>query len=476
MPYRILTWNPEHAAGTSFVPDRQALRAPGVPTVFDDDQRPVVDVNQWLLELASSHRQSSWETYAREVVRLAAHFEREYGVGLLSDMVLLDGDNMLRTYQLRCAGVEQEDRSADPIGDAKTTIDKRRAAITHFYRWAVRTGRIPELPFSTRTVHTRRGTMEVVAGLRGGRRSRSERQPIPSDQLEPFLRVGLLGELPDGGGPDPSFAGYLTAQRNAAGFGLGVAAGLRHSEVLAFTVFELPAVHPDGLTPLAVADQTAKNDAGRRIIAFSDWLRAVHAYVAGDRRDIARHATWRPDQPLDVVIEKTNRRKVTYRADGRQVTRKWNDLNLAVRRRLVLPEGGSPLLLLNHRTANGAPLTNPTALNDALSLAGERCAAVWGDLDWAYTMHHLRHTYATELTRFLAARRDHIAAFVAVHGRRPVWAELVTRENQNLLVQESLGHAGPATTLIYQHTALWSLLQSVNADPQHNPALRGAAQ
>lgn len=476
MPYRVLKWKPEYAADTSFVPDRRALRVSGVPTVFDDDQRPVADVNQWLLELASSHRPSSWETYAREVVRLARHFEEEFGVRLLADEVLLDGDEMLRTYQVRCTGIDQEDRSSDPVGDAKTTIDKRRAAITHFYRWAVRTRRIPQLPFSTKTVHTRWGPVEVLAGLDGGRRSKSEREPIPSDQLGHFLRVGLLGELSDGGGPDPSFAGYLTAQRNAAGFGLGVSAGLRHSEVLAFTIFELPAPHPDGLTPLAIADQTAKNDAGRRAIAFSDWLRPVHAYVAGDRRDIARNASWRPEQPLEVVIEGTNRRNVTYRADGKQFTRKWNELGLAVRRRLVLPGGGSPLLLLNHRTANGAPLTNPTALNDALARAGSRCAAVWGDLNWGYSMHHLRHTYATELTHFLAARRDHIAAFVAAHGRRPVWADLVTRENQNLLVQESLGHAGPGTTQIYQHAALWNLLLSVNADPQHNPALRGVTR
>ncbi|RBY86445.1 hypothetical protein [Blastococcus sp. TF02A-30] len=472
MPYRVLKWKPEYAADAGFAPDPRALRVGGLPTVFDDDQRPVADVNHWLLGLASSHSPDTWETYAREVVRLAAHFEEEFGVGLLADEVLLDGDEMLRTYQLKCTGVDQEDRSADPVGDAASTIGKRRAAITSFYRWAVRARRITELPFSTKTVQTRWGPVEVVAGLDGGRRSRSEREPIPSDQQERFLRVGLLGELPDGGGPDPTFQGYLTAQRNAAGVGLGLAAGLRHSEVLAFTIFELPPPHPDGFTPLAVADQTAKNDSGRRAIAFSDWLRPVHAYVRGDRRNIARNATWRPQRPLEVVVERTNRREVTFCVDSRQRTEKWNDLDLAARRRLVLPGGGSPLVLLNHRTANGAPLTNPTALNEALALAGSRCAALWGDLHWSYSMHHLRHTYATALTRFLAARREHIAAFVAAHGRRPVWAELVTHENTGLLVQESLGHAGPDTTLIYQHAALWDLLLSVNADPQHNPALR----
>ncbi|GCE76010.1 hypothetical protein [Cellulomonas biazotea] len=468
-----MKWRPEYAGDTSFTPDPLAIRAAGLPTVFDGDQRPATDINQWLQGLASSHAPETWETYAREVVRLARHFEDGFGLGLLSDEVVLNGNELLRTYQLKCTGPDLEDDGADPVGDTASTLGKRRAAITHFYRWAVRTGRIPIMPFSLKTVQTRNGSVEVLAGLGGGRRSSSEREPIPGDQIDRFLRVGILGLAPDGS-PDPSFTGYGTAQRNAAGFGLGVGAGLRHSEVLAFTIFELPRAHPDGFTPLAVADKTAKGDVGRRVIAFSEWLRLVHAYVDGDRRDIARGATWRPERPLEIVIEHTGRREVTYLVDGRAVTRRWRDLDLAVRRRLVLPGGGSPLVLLNHKTANGAPLIDPTTLNDALSLAGRRTSALWPEQEWTYSMHHLRHTYATELTYFLAHGKDHISAFAAANGRKPAWSEMVTRESRNLLVQESLGHASPQTSSIYQHTALWNLLLSVNADPEHNPAAREA--
>jgi integrase len=73
---------------------------------------------------------------------------------------------------------------------------------------------------------------------------------------------------------------------------------------------------------------------------------------------------------------------------------------------------------------------------------------------------------------FLAHSKEHIASFTAAHGRRPVWAQMVLRENQNFLVQESMGHASPTTTQLYQHSALWSLLLSVNADPEFNPAAR----
>jgi integrase len=439
-----------------------------MPTAFDSDQRPLTDVNEWLLSLASTHSRETWWTYAREVVRFAAHLEH-FGLALLSKEVAHNGDELLRAYQLQCTRPDLEDATASPVGDTASTIGKRRAAISQFYGWAVRAGRIAAMPFAQKEVRTRFGRVEVLAGLGGGRRSRVERQPIPHHQLEPFLRVGLMGLRPDGA-PDPAFRGFVAAQRNAAGFALAVGAGLRHAEVLAFTVFELPLAHPDGFAPLAVADETAKGDVGRRVIAFSRWLRVVHAYVDGDRRAIAQGATWQPDRPLEVIPGRTSRRNVTFIVGGRPITKRWRDLGVDVRRRLVLPGGGSPLLLLNHRTANGAPLTDTSTLNDALRLAGARAAALWPDDEWSYSMHNLRHTYATELTSFLAHGREEAVGFQARHGRRPVWGELVARESAVVLVQESMGHASPATTQIYQHAALWNLLLSVNADPEHNPA------
>jgi hypothetical protein len=49
---------------------------------------------------------------------------------------------------------------------------------------------------------------------------------------------------------------------------------------------------------------------------------------------------------------------------------------------------------------------------------------------------------------------------------------MLERENGTFLVQESMGHASPATTSIYQHNALWEVLLSVTADPELNPAAR----
>lgn len=108
---------------------------------------------------------------------------------------------------------------------------------------------------------------------------------------------------------------------------MGVSAGLRHSEVLAFPTFELPPVHPDGLTPLGVADKTAKGNVGPRVAAFSDRLRLAHTSVSGVRRNTIRAATWRTEQPLEIVVERTGRREGIYLVEGRPITRKWRDLD-----------------------------------------------------------------------------------------------------------------------------------------------------
>lgn len=201
--YRILYWDPRQASSPSFSVDARAQRPAGLPTVFTDDQRPAADINRWLLSLASnSPSASTWRTYAREVVRFAEHLHATYGIGLLDQELLLDGEEVIRTYQGVCVRADEQDSSARPVGDAKTTLGKRRSAITSFYRWAERTKGL-DFPFDTVPVQTRRGVVHVVAGLRGGRRTAAEREPIPGEQLERFHRVGLLGELP-GGGVDPS--------------------------------------------------------------------------------------------------------------------------------------------------------------------------------------------------------------------------------------------------------------------------------
>jgi hypothetical protein len=206
-----LKWQAAFEEEATFHVDRSATRPDGCPTVIDDDQRPVLDVNQWLLSLTStSSSPDTWETYAREVVRFATWLQEHFNLRLLDDEVTADGDDLLRVYHRHCVKPDERDSTAGPVGDSKTTLGKRRAALTHFYKWAARTHRIEGFPFELVEVQTRNGHLEVMAGLRGGRRTSEEREPIPGAQLDRFLHLGLLGALPDGA-PDPAFGGFAAA-------------------------------------------------------------------------------------------------------------------------------------------------------------------------------------------------------------------------------------------------------------------------
>lgn len=411
-------------------------------------------------------------TYAREVVRFANYLRSTFNLGLLDSEIMADGDRYLDGYRQTLTRPDEFDSGSHPVGDASSTLGKRRAALKRFYSWAVQAHHIESFPFQLVAVRTRNGSIETLARMRGGRRTHVERLPIPTHQIDRFFRVGVLGQAPDGL-PDTSFTRFRTVNRTAAAFALGLAAGLRHSEILAVTIFEIPKPHPDGLTPVAVADQISKGDWGRRVVGFSDWLDVCWKYIDGDRRVIARRAQWRPvADELTIDVAKTNAAIVTYERGGRNHVSRWRDLDIDHRRRLVVSGHGSPLFLLNQHARDGSPLTDDSSLNTSLKDAGRRCRQLWPDENWAFSMHNLRHTFGTELSRFVSHREQLIETFIDEHGRQPVWAEMLRREDPAMVVQDSMGHSDPRTTKIYTHTALWDLLLSVNADPKHNPALR----
>ena len=225
---RVLRWDPLLAKDAAFPVDARAIRRAHVPTVFDDDQQPVRVLNRWLSVLsAQTNSRRTWWSYAAEVVKFANFLAEEFDVGLVDAELVEHADEMLRTYYLHLVEPDINDSSAGAsrdIGDAASTLAKRRAAITSFYRWASspQAGLLMTFPFATKIVSTPYGTRFVLAGLSGGRRTEEERYPIPGAQIERFFSVGLLGMLPSGE-PDPTFRKVETSQRNAAGIALSIA-------------------------------------------------------------------------------------------------------------------------------------------------------------------------------------------------------------------------------------------------------------
>ena len=468
-------WNPDLAADAT-------VRAPGgreypadLLFYFDGDLRPSRPVNDWVAYDSVRLALKTINTYSREVARFANFLDVEYDIDFLGAEVREDGDRYLRAYNAFLVQAEKSSDSLKPRGASKTVIDKVRAALLSFYWFCVEDGALDTFPFSLVRRRTRHGEVETLRYMHGGRITQSYRDPIPSSQLRAFYEVGLLGRLPDGS-PDPTFGSYESAQRNAAGFGLGVGLGLRHHEILGTTIFEVPVVHEDGLTPGRVAHGIAKRKHGRKVAGLSEWLLPVHRYITGDRRQIARRATWMPGRAWVIDPSRTTRTQVLVTTpSGREETLQWNDLDREHRLKLAMPGGGSPMVLLDHSKKNGAPLTDEDSLNAALALAGNRCQRYWPALEWAFSAHHLRHTFATELTMFLADSARLATQFEEAHGRPPAWARVLDRQDKNRIVQDSMGHRDITTTNRYREAAFWSLLMATMADPEHNPAVREAA-
>lgn len=470
---RPMLWRPALADQATHSPPERAARPAGLLTFFDDDMRPARAINDWLLDLSNDKALTTSNDYGREVARFGNFTEQNFFASLLGPDVQARGDEILRAYAAHVIRPEEKDDSMQPAGDSASTLGKRRAALLSFYWWAVDEALLPALPFKLVTVPSRKGPVQTLAYLRGGRRTRDEREPIPTAQIEHFLQIGVRGLLPTGA-PDPDFLSFKTVQRNAAGFALGVAFGLRHQEILGTTIFEVPPAHPDGLTPARVADAISKRKRGRNIIGLSEWLLPVHTYITGDRRRIARNATWVPKGAWEINPDRTTRSRVSVRLpSGKEMVLQWNDLGMEQRLRLVIPGHGSPLVLLNHRDRNGSPLTDRDSLNDAFTLAGTRCQRHWPALNWDFSTHNLRHTFCTELTEFLSDSDSRAEDFQAWSGRQPAWASLLLRQDKSRIVQESMGHQSIETTNIYRKSAFWKLLLSVAADPEHNPAIRG---
>lgn len=464
-PGRLLYWEPAYEADCPLLPDaRVRRRAAGVPVLFNEDQRPVRAVNDWLLELSATSRSpQTWRTYALELRRFARFLHDELGLELLDKEV---GDDALRAYRMRC---EQPDDSA-AWGDSASTRGKRRAALLSFYRWAEREGLVQAVPFRLVPVRTRRGTVLTLAGLRGGRGPARRRRPIGEEQLDRLLGVGLAGLTPHGR-PDPGFRRVGTAARNTAGVALGLAGGLRHAEILSISVFEIPPASADGLTPMVVPGVIAKGGRDRETIAFSRWLRHVHSYIRNERAASTASSSWRPRRPLEVDTSRTDREVVTVELrQGRWATRAWGLVDPDERRRLVLPGAGSPLLLISSRQA-GRPLTHPDTLNEALREAGRRCRSNWPAEPWGFTAHNLRHTYATQLLQFLRMGEQRAEEFRRETGRYPSWRALARRTDPVLQVAQCMGHATPELLATYAENALSAGLLAVNADPAWNPAL-----
>lgn len=476
MALRSMTWRPALAADAVTLPSGGASEYPsGLLMWFDGELRPHRPLQQYVSFCLGQYTVSTINDYSREVARFETFLEKRYGQHLFDPIVIENGDETLRKYA-RSRTEPDDEGDTVVIGATREAIGKARAAIFSFYQFAVATGWLRAFPFTLIKKNTRKGTIETLAFLQGGRLTESGGRPILATQLDRFLQVGLLGRVPTGA-PDPDFQAYSTIQRNAAAMGLGVGVGLRHKELLLTTVFEVPTPHPDGFTPVHVAATIAKRGRSRRVVALSDWMLPIQRYINGDRHLIQRRATWKPSRPLELDLQATGSTAAGVVGGlGKVLLVPWSKLEREDRTRLVMPGGGSALVLLDHKSRSGAPLLSKDVIGEATRNARERCRRFWPEESWEYTVHSYRHTFGHTLLNRLENRESLSRKFEEEHGRKPSWHFLVERSDPLRIVQDSMGHQSFETTLKYTEDAFWSLLASVSANPEHNPALRGGPQ
>jgi integrase len=241
---------------------------------------------------------------------------------------------------------------------------------------------------------------------------------------------------------------YRGADRDHGIIALGLATGLRRNNLANITVYELPRPSSLPITTMRVADQITKGDAGGDALVFSHYLPAVWDYVEGARAEVADRSQYRPRRPLHILeADSVAVRYHDPEQPGQALSRRWTQCDESLRRRLVTPDGSSPIVFLNE--LNGRPLAY-RSLQHAIEGAQEFVRArLEPDFPQHFRLHDLRHTYAVHLT--VAIYRDVITDALPAHRREEWKVDHIAAAVE--LVKFSLGHASEASTRLYIQTA-----------------------
>lgn len=320
-----------------------------------------------------------------------------------------------------------------------------RSAVKRLYEYLHRRHAHP-VPFPLVNTRFNGFTGTGVAGYRP-RRTNTGSAGTPIDPhftqllLQAALRIDRDGTQSD----------YAGAERDHALLSLAFASGLRRSNLSHVTHYEVPAPTPRrDFTVMHVADHITKGDAGGDAMVFSHYLPAVWAYIHGRRTELAEDARHRPDKPLHVLT--ATEAAVTYTDPDNDEQRSprprpWARLDAATRRRLVDPDGSSPVLFLNEVT--GDPLAYDSLSNIIESGRDFTRAKLEPTFPARFRIHDTRHTYAVHY--LLAIYHGLVAKNLPKNRSNDYVVDHLAAALE--LVKASLGHASEASTRLYLSAA-----------------------
>lgn len=390
-----------------------------------EDGKPISYANQWLQALPThgSKSPNTWLAYARGFIDWY-RFLKENG----SDPLQASKNDLTLYYQSR----RQGEGSWSP-----STWNRVVSTLDNFYQWAVEEEIVDKAPFTYRQSRFISPDGQQISVLRNMAKDKTSRAHtnlkwLEEEQLETFLNLGMLG-LKNG----EEIEGFLAthATRNYLFAELLAKTGLRSQEGTYLTIFELPHLpeQTQRYVRMNLPAAVCKGGKSRWILIPPQLVRDLQSYYQLEHAAM-REGGWRPEGAL--VVEDADSEGALI--NGKR--RKWKTVSIAERKRLILPDGGTPLLFAKH---GGSPMMTWTQVFEEANL---RCQKEHPNFPHV-TPHTLRHTFAVQTLQWLISQ---VAEGISQKTNDPLLLAGYWRVHDPLLtLRDVLGHSSVSTTQIY---------------------------
>jgi integrase len=344
--------------------------------------------------------------------------------------------------------------------------DRAVCALTKLYDWAEMGELVERGPFVAAGANAAAIEEHARWGRRGRRRLGREGAPqsrhatvvLDEEQYRLWRDVGVRGMTTDGVA-EPAWRGR-NGERNARFCDALVTTGARVSELAALVVPELPALEDPALgrqplVELGFAASVTKGGRGRRVPVATLVVARLWEYVRWDREQRVRAV--RASGDYDRLLQRGQglmcRRLTatgcqTREPDGAWGRRRWADLDVSERRRLLEVDGSGevvgPVMLW---VAEGGQPAEVKSWQTMFRRASERCAAAGIGLD--VSAHVLRHSFATRALSALIATQMDSERVVDAFGGIPETRYRKVFGDPLRTLQQWLGHRSITSTYIY---------------------------
>ena len=420
-------WNLVRKDGyDAFDADHAPILQSGTPIIVDDNMRPIEPWCTFLRLYSQNIATNSVYAYARDALEFGRFLDTR-GVGVLD---VCERDLVAFRQHRRSEGVAARSWARHLV--------VIRALFTYLYETGQRDS-LPWIQVGSRSVVTPKipaTEMDVRA--------------LSHSQWNALRNIGFGGELPSGEF-DPSYRGQSTV-RNVCAVDLALTSGMRLTEWSTLLDAEIAAT--DGNGAALVLEAWAKNGRHRRVYIPSSTAKSVELYRGTERKSLVRKAQGALRRKLPTLAVVTNNDLVggtlAYRYEGLEKREKVEAIPPEVRRHLVRIDHAGYIEPLSLFVGRGGRPPSQRRWHQYFEDANDRLATFANGtptMPSVITPHDLRHTFAVVLLRSLQRRAAQLERSRRRTGVGTISEHIV--HNPLLTLQRLLGHASPATTMVY---------------------------